>query len=115
MQKKYIVVTMPEKINLSKNTKRDGLGIQFEWTAPGTPQQNGRAERKFKALYGRVRAMFKEAGLTEDIENGILSEGASTATILETIICTSLKRVPSHQQVYKKEQRNVRQLKPFMK
>jgi len=54
-----------ENKSLEKDAKCDGLGIQFKWTAPGTPQQNGRVERKFKTLYGRVRAMFKEAGLTE--------------------------------------------------
>jgi len=89
-----------ENKSLEKDAKRDGLGIQFEWTAQGTPQQNGRVERKFKTLYGRVRAMFKEAGLTEEIKNGIWSEGASTATLLENIICTPLKRVPAHEQLF---------------
>jgi hypothetical protein len=32
-------------------------GIRFEYTAPGTPQRNGVAERKFATLFSRVRAM----------------------------------------------------------
>jgi hypothetical protein len=31
--------------------------IKFENTAPNTPQQNGKLERKFATLYGKVRAM----------------------------------------------------------
>ena len=30
------------------------LGVKFEFTAPDTPQQNGKVERKFATLYGRV-------------------------------------------------------------
>ena len=36
-----------------KECKRRGLGITFEYTAPDTPQQNGRVERKFATLYAR--------------------------------------------------------------
>jgi hypothetical protein len=32
--------------------------VQFEFTAPDTPQQNGWVERKFARLYGSVRAMM---------------------------------------------------------
>ena len=32
--------------------------IKFEFTAPNTPQQNGKAERKFATLKGRIRAMM---------------------------------------------------------
>ena len=41
--------------------KQEGLGISFEYTAPRTPEQNGRDERKFQTLYGRVRAMLAGA------------------------------------------------------
>ena len=30
-----------ENKTLAKDCLNDGLGIQFEWTTPGTPQQNG--------------------------------------------------------------------------
>jgi hypothetical protein len=41
------------------------LGIHFEYTGPGTPQYNGRVERKFATLYGRVRAMLNAAKVTK--------------------------------------------------
>ena len=36
--------------DLKRLTLEKGLGIMFEYTAPGTPQQNGRVERKFATL-----------------------------------------------------------------
>jgi gag-polypeptide of LTR copia-type len=40
------------------------LKIKFEFTAPHTPQQNGKVERKFATLYGKMRAMLNAAKLT---------------------------------------------------
>ena len=60
--------------------EKEGLSIQFEYTAPGTPQQNGRVERKFATLYGRVRAMLNGARVPNDLRNGIWTECADTAT-----------------------------------
>ena len=38
--------------------KQEGMGTKFEFTAPNTPEHNGRVERKFATLYGRMRAMM---------------------------------------------------------
>ena len=72
-----------ENKKLERDCKNDGLGIKFEWTAPGTPQQNGRVERKFTTLYGQMRVMFLESRLTEEMKKGLWTKGAATATILE--------------------------------
>ena len=61
-----------ENTALEKLCKQEGLGITFEYTAPGTPQQNGRLERKFATLYGRVRAMLKGLML---MNFGVISSG----------------------------------------
>jgi transposase InsO family protein len=37
------------------------MHFKFEYTAPGTPQQNGKIERKFATLYGMNRAMLNAA------------------------------------------------------
>ena len=34
--------------------KKNKFNVKFEYTAPDTPEQNGKVERKFAALYGRV-------------------------------------------------------------
>jgi hypothetical protein len=36
------------------NDNHPKLVCQFEFTAPDSPQQNGKIERKFATLYGRV-------------------------------------------------------------
>ena len=44
-----------------------GLGKKFEYTAVVTLQQNGKIERQFASLYGRVRLIMIDAGLKEDL------------------------------------------------
>jgi hypothetical protein len=56
-----------ERRSLDKACQDASLGVQFEYTAPGTPQRNGRVERQFVMHYGRVRAMFNHAGLIQDV------------------------------------------------
>ena len=53
-----------ENQTMEKDCVRRKMGVTFEYTAVGTPQQNGRIERKFATLYGRVRAMFAAAGIS---------------------------------------------------
>ena len=62
------------------------LQIQFEMTAPNTPQQNGKIERKFATLYGKVRAMLSASRLPSGYRNGLWSQAAKMATMLENII-----------------------------
>ena len=52
-----------EKKSLQKDCDKANLGIIFEFTAPGTPQQNSVAERRIPTLRGRARAMLIQAGI----------------------------------------------------
>jgi len=45
-----------ENMKFKENAEKEGLNITFELTAPGTPQQNGKVERMFTTLFGRVRS-----------------------------------------------------------
>ena len=49
---------------LERESDKNELGIVFEYTAPGTPQQNGVVERAFVTVMGRARAMMNHAGFT---------------------------------------------------
>jgi Reverse transcriptase (RNA-dependent DNA polymerase) len=61
-----------------------GFGeLKFEFTAPGTPQQNGIAERSFPTLLGRVRAMMNNAGFDREMRGKLWAECARTATMME--------------------------------
>jgi hypothetical protein len=48
------------------------IKVKFEFTAPDTPQQNGKIERKFATLYGKVRATLNEAEFTWPLRAGLL-------------------------------------------
>ena len=56
---KYIRLDISrENRSLQKECDKQNLGIIFEFTAPGTPQQNSVVERKIPTLMGRSRAMM---------------------------------------------------------
>ena len=74
------------------NVSEQNLDVKFEYTGPLTPQRNGKAERKFQTLYGRIRAMFNDAGIEGDFRKGVWDECASTATYYENIIVSKEKK-----------------------
>ena len=71
------------------NEVDEKLTIQFEFTAPYSPQQNGKIERKFSTLWGKVRAMLNCAKLPWNIRNKVWAQCANHATKLENILMVS--------------------------
>ena len=71
---------------LEKESDKNELGINFEYTAPGTPQQNGVVERAFATVMGRARAMMNHAGFTLKKRQQLWCEAAQTATLLDNIL-----------------------------
>ena len=51
------------KTKAYKKCNKENLGVIFEFTAPGTPQQNSAPERRIPMLMGRARAMLIQAGI----------------------------------------------------
>ena len=76
---------------LEKLCKQEGLGIKFEYTAPGTPQQNGRVERKFQTLYRRLRSSLFGSGIKGAFKKRLWAEAANTATDLDNILVNKAK------------------------
>ena len=68
--------------------------IKFEFTAPNTPQQNGRIERKFATLYGKVRSMLNKARLTRHLRDNLWAQAALVATQLENILVDESGKTP---------------------
>ena len=64
LSKKYNIeikrIRLDNSGDLQKECDKANLGIIFEFTAPGTPQQNSVAERRIPTLMGRARAMLTE-------------------------------------------------------
>jgi hypothetical protein len=98
---------------LETQCNEKGLGVTFEYTGPGSPQYNGRAERKFPTLYGRVRTMLNAAGVPENIRNGVWAEAAKTATEIENLIVTETKPVASFHRFYKIKDFKLKKFHPF--
>ena len=102
-----------ENKKLETDSKKDGLGLIFEYTAPNTPQQNGRVERKFATLYGRVRSMLNWARLTKDLRGKMWAETANTATDHEAMIVYPKERMSSFEKFFGKEAPYARCLRTF--
>jgi len=62
----------------------------FEYTAPGTPQQNGVIERAFATMLGKTRAIMNGAGLDEKKRHLFWTEAANTVSESLTIQITMM-------------------------
>jgi hypothetical protein len=63
--------------------------MKFEFSDPQTPQCNGKVERKFQVLFGKIRAMLNSAGVKDQLRSGVWAEYAMTVTFLSNV--TSIK------------------------
>ena len=57
-----------ENVLLKKLCVQQMIDVTFEFTAPGSPQYNGKVERKFATLFGKVRSILNAARLTKDLQ-----------------------------------------------
>ena len=70
LSKNYLIEIMRIRLDSSGENKslqrvcdKENLGIIFEFTAPGAPQQNSVAQRRIPTLMGRTRAMLILVGI----------------------------------------------------
>ena len=80
-----------ENKSLEKRCLREGFGVQFEYTAPDTPQYNGRVERKFATLYSRVRVILNRSMVPSGLRQKLWAEAAQLATLQEIFSHPRLK------------------------
>ena len=66
-----------ENKTLARCCNQNEMGIKFEYTAPGAPQQNGVVEREFVTLIGIGRAMMNHAGFTVKKRKGMWCESTN--------------------------------------
>ena len=77
-----------ENLDLQRELEKSEWNVKFEFTAPNTPQQNGKVERKFPTLKGRVRAMLNWAGVTENMRVKLWSYAVYNTTQHDVILTT---------------------------
>jgi hypothetical protein len=63
--------------------------IKFEYTAPNTPQQNGKIEHKFATLYGMIQSVLDASGFIALLRSRLWSYAAKCVTQLENTIVDS--------------------------
>ena len=86
------------------------MGITFEFTAPGTPQQKSVAEQRIPTLMGRARVMLIQAGIESKYKGEFWCEVISTATKLDNIM---VRTKPPHTLFYGEDEKYMRSLRTF--
>ena len=76
------------------------MGIIFEYTATGTPQQNTYVEGAFQMIMESPRAMMKFAGFTTSKRKQLWCEAANTATMLDNILVHEQDSAPPYTMFY---------------
>ena len=84
---------------LERESEKKELWIIFEYTAKGTPQQNGVVEREFVTVMGRARAMISHAGFTM-AKRQLWCEAAQTAPRLDYILVQESAKSPPFTQCF---------------
>ena len=98
---------------LQKACSKQNLGIIFEFTAPGTPQQNSVVGRKIPTLMGRSRAMMITAGFSPQDKQKFWCEVISTATKLDNIMVRKDRTKPPFTLFYNEEPKYMKFLRSF--
>ena len=75
-----------ENVLFKEEVERRSWGIQFEMTGPGTPQHNGKVERKFATLFGFARAMMNYCGIEKSFWRGHWTETAMMAIQIHNVL-----------------------------
>ena len=102
-----------ENRSQQKECDKQNLGIIFEFTTPGTPQQNSIAERRIPTLMGRARAMLIQAGLQSKYKGEFWCEVISTAMKLDNVMVRAERTKPPHTLFYGKDAKYMRCLRTF--
>ena len=102
-----------ENYKLKEVLENENMGIKFEFTAVDTPQQNGKVERKFATLYGRVRSALNQAKLKPFLRFGLWAECAKTMTEQENLIVKKKDAKPAYELFYGREAKIARYLRTF--
>jgi hypothetical protein len=98
---------------LEKESKQQNLTIKFEYSGPCTPQRNGKVERKFQTMYGRIRAMMNDSEIDGEFRDGLWAECACTDTYYDNLIIKKNKKTSSIELMFENKDKGLRNLKKF--
>ena len=70
-------------------------GITLEYTAPNTPQQNGRVEKKIHTLWQRAMTMMVNSNLTVESQGKFWAEAVACSNYLEDLVIKAGRAEPA--------------------
>ena len=82
-----------ERIAFKKACNQKVLGVEFEYTTPGMPQQNRQVEWKFTTLFNRVHFMLNRKKFITFLRNGLWAVAPNTATLLKNNLVTPNRNI----------------------
>ena len=85
---------------LATEAKAKGMNVIFEFTAPGTPEENGKVERTFATLWGRVRAALNLTNFNEYLRTGLWTECANCVTQQSNICVKAGRELSPYEEFY---------------
>jgi hypothetical protein len=103
----------PENKNILQELKKKGINTVIEFTAQGTPEENGKVERMFATLWGQSRAMMNQEKMNEEFRLGLWTECANCATQLNNILIKENKHVTPFEEFFKRKAPYIKSLKTF--
>ena len=74
--------------------------MKFEFTAPGTPQQNRKAERMIATIWGKLRTTMIWSEVPMSIKNKLWVEVVITLSQLQNLLSQTDKQENAQQQLY---------------
>ena len=91
-----------ENKKIQEEAENKSLGIEFEYTAKNTPQQNAIVERSFSTLWGMIRATMRRCGLNKNkrLKNKLWAECANIVTQVINVLVDNPKDKSSHEKFY---------------
>ena len=95
-----------ENFTFKRAYKQEGLGIYFEYTAPGMPQQNGHVEWKFATPFNQVHSMLNGRKFNAYLQNSIWTKAANIAMLLENNLITPNRTLSPFPQFFGKGKRS---------
>ena len=100
---------------LHKTLEREEFNVDFQYTAAGTPQQNGRVEQKIATLYGKVRLTLNLARITNGLRCKLWAKCASHVSDIKNIIVKKADKQSSFEKFYSKTPRYAKSVRVFGK
>ena len=71
------------------------VGITLEYTAPNTPKQNGRVEKKIHVVWQRAMTMMINANLTGEAQKDFWAEAVACSAFIEDLVIKAGRDTPA--------------------